>query len=157
MKPIKTLLSTAAAFVYMVSSALPQTTTTTPAPAPAETTTSAADTSMERPLLRKPSMIKDGYTAMTAGDISTENLEGADVYGPADTEIGEVDGIVLNADGIKVDHIVLDIGGFLGMGVHQVALTPDEVQIMRKGTSDDIRVYVDATKAELEAQPAYKK
>jgi hypothetical protein len=63
--------------------------------------------------------------------------------------------VILAADGTTVDHVILDIGGFLGMGVHQVALTPAEVQIMRKGTSDDIRVYVDATKAELEAQPEY--
>jgi hypothetical protein len=63
---------------------------------------------------------------------------------------------VLAADGKTVDQIVFDIGGFLGMGVHRVALTPGEVQIMRRGIGKDIRVYLDATKAELEAQPEYK-
>lgn len=153
MKFSKTVFLSLTAATLMTPIAFAQTAAT----APAETTTPATTTMMERPMLRKPSMMQDSYTTISAGDISTENLEGADVYGPDDTEIGEVEGLVLNADGTTVDHIVLDIGGFLGMGVHQVALTPNEVQIMRKGTSDDIRLYVDATKAELEAQPEYKK
>lgn len=156
MKIGNTLFASIAMATFMTPLAFAQTTTPTPAPTQTETVAPKAGKLIERPMLRKPSMRQDGYTTISAGDISTENLEDADVYGPADTKIGEVKSIILNADGKTVDHIVLDIGGFLGIGVHQVALTSDEVQIMRKGTSDDIRVYVDATKAELEVQPEYK-
>jgi hypothetical protein len=38
---------------------------------------------------------------------------------------------------------------------HHVAVTMDELQIMR-GEGDDIRVYIEATQEQLEAQPEYK-
>ncbi len=156
MKFARTVFLSLAAATLMTPIAFAQTTTPTPTPAPVAATTSASSTAMERPMLRQPTMKLDGYTTITTGDISSEDLTGAEAYGSDDKDIGKVDGLILAADGKTVDHIVFDIGGFLGMGAHQVALTPTEVQIMRKGTGDDIRVYVDATKAELKAQPAYK-
>ncbi len=101
-------------------------------------------------------MVNDEYTTATIGEISAGGLVDADVYGSNDQKIGEVEDLLLGADGMSIGLIVLDIGGFLGMGAHRVALTPGEVQmIMRSGTGSDIRVYIDATKAELEAQPEY--
>lgn len=157
MKLTKTVFASIAIATLIAPIAFAQTTTPTPTPAPAVTTTPAVSAAAERPKLRQPTMKLDGYTTVASDEISSEELTGADAYGADDTDIGKVDGLVLSADGKTVDHIVLDIGGFLGIGVHQVALTPSEVQIMRKGTDGDIRVYVDATKAELKAQPSYKK
>jgi hypothetical protein len=110
----------------------------------------------DRPMLRQPTIALNGYITIKIGEISTGELEDAATYGSNDKDIGKVEGLVLAADGKTVDQIVFDIGGFLGMGVHRVALTPGEVQIMRRGIGKDIRVYLDATKAELEAQPEYK-
>ena len=58
------------------------------------------------------------------------------------------------ADGQSIERVVLDIGGFLGLGEHQVAVTLDELQIMRDPDGLN-RAYIDATQAELEAQPEY--
>lgn len=163
MKFARTLFASLAAATLMAPVALAQTTTPIPTPTtptqmepPAATTTPAVSTMADRPLLNEPTMKIDGFATITIGDISTENLEGASVYGSDDKKIGKVEALVFSADDQTVDHLVLDIGGFLRMGVHRVALTPAEVQIMRKGTSNDIRVYVDATEAELEAQPEHK-
>ena len=148
---LKTMLASAAAIALLSTGALAQSDTATPAP----TAVPEATATPARTVLRQPMMAHDGYTTVTTGEISTDDLTGATAYDADDVDIGEVHSVILAADGTTVDHVVLDIGGFLGIGMHQVALTPTEVQIMRRGTSDDIRVYVDATKAELEAQPEY--
>ena len=55
----------------------------------------------------------------------------------------------------EVEYFVLDIGGFLGIGAHTVALGMDEVSVLHDG-GDDLRVYVDATREQLEQMPEYQ-
>ncbi len=107
-------------------------------------------------MLRRPMMVHDGYITIEVDEFSGDELDGVVAYGPDDKDVGKVDGLVLSADKETVDRILFDIGGFLGIGAHKVALTPAEVQIMRQGNGSNLRVYVDATKSELEAQPEYK-
>ena len=71
-----------------------------------------------------------------------------------DEDIGEVEKLVLNDDA-SVKQIVMDIGGFLGMGEHRIAVRLDEVSIIRNENGDDVRVYIDSTEETLKAQPAY--
>lgn len=70
-------------------------------------------------------------TATTAGDTTTA---------PAAT-VGEV------------THVVLDIGGFLGIGEHRVAVPVSDLAFYRNG--DDTRVYLPWSREQLEAVPAY--
>lgn len=118
---------------------------------PAISMTAAQD--MDRVPLKPSAMTSDGYTTAMLGDVTTDDLDGASIYGPNDEDIGHVQGPVLGADGKSVDKVLLDIGGFLGVGEHEVALMPSEVQIMRKDSASDIRVYVNATNGELKALP----
>ncbi len=60
---------------------------------------------------------------------------------------------ILRSPGNNVDQIVVDVGGFLGMGEHGVAVTMEELHIMRSDDGSELRVYMDATQEELEAQP----
>lgn len=53
----------------------------------------------------------------------------------------------------KITHAVLDVGGFLGMGEHRVAVPMDDLKLYSMGT--DVRVYLPWTKEQLEAQPSY--
>ena len=87
-------------------------------------------------------------------ELTSETLTGARVYSAKDEDVGEVNKLVLNADG-SVKQLVLDIGGFLGMGEHRVAVGLDEVNIMRNEKGDDVRVYVDSNKETLKALPSY--
>jgi len=120
-------------------------------------TTMTTAESLDRVPLRPSMMTHDGYTTAMLDEFTTDDLDGASVYGPNDEDIGEVRGLVVSADGDSVDRVLLDIGGFLGMGEHEVALMPSEVQIMRKDSGSGIRVYVNATKDELKALPEYTK
>lgn len=51
--------------------------------------------------------------------------------------------------------MVLDIGGFLGLGAHTIALGMDEVSVLHDG-GNDLRIHVDATREQLEQMPEYQ-
>ena len=115
------------------------------------------DVASDRPMLRSPGNItRDGYMTVDPVELTAENLTGARVYDSNDEDIGEVDELLLSAEGNSIDQVVVDVGGFLGMGEHEVAVTMEELHIMRADDGSELRVYMDATQEELEAQPEYE-
>jgi hypothetical protein len=98
---------------------------------------------------------RDGYSTMTQTDLTADMLKGATAYDANDANIGEVGDLVLSADG-TVESVVIDVGGFLGMGEKPVALPLNQVEILRQTDGNDVRVYVSMTKEQLEALPDYK-
>ena len=131
-----------------------ETAANTPTETTTETETAAATDRAERPMLMAPEVEREGYAAATPDQITTEELTGARVYGSNDEDIGEVHELLLDDSG-QIQQAVLDIGGFLGLGEHQIAVTMDELKILRNQEGGQLRVYVNATKEELEAQPEY--
>ena len=107
-----------------------------------------------RPMLTAPEVEREGYQRAEMAQLTTEMLTGARVYGSGDKDIGEIDRLLLTDDG-KLDRAVIDVGGFLGIGEHPIAVTMDELNIQRN-EDGDVRVYIDGTQAELEKQPAFK-
>ncbi|EJC84174.1 PRC-barrel protein [Rhizobium leguminosarum bv. trifolii WSM2297] len=138
----KQMLTDAPAYVAPTTAASNSTNVAKPAP--------AGDTALVRPDVQR-----EGYRTSETKDLTSETLTGAHVYSAKDEDVGEVDKLVLNDNG-TVKQLVLDIGGFLGMGEHRIAVPLDQVNIMRNEKGDDVRVYVDATKEKLKAQPEYK-
>ena len=55
-----------------------------------------------------------------------------------------------------ITEVIIDFGGFLGMGTSQVSLGFDELTILADEGRSDVRVYVDATKEQIQAQPEYR-
>jgi len=108
-----------------------------------------------RPLLPRAEVEKEGYTAAKVEELTAEDFQEAAVYDANDENIGEVDSLIMSDDG-KIQKVILDVGGFLGIGEKEVAVTFDELQIIRDEDGDDLRIYVGATKEQLEAQPAYE-
>ncbi|MBP1853458.1 PRC-barrel domain-containing protein [Rhizobium halophytocola] len=151
---------------FLVVNANKQMLTDAPAyEAPAEkgdaTTTTKTDAGMTAPAasadgtaMVRPDVKRDGYRDAETTELTSENLTGAKVYGAKDEDIGEVEKLILNDDG-SVKQLVMDIGGFLGMGEHRIAVDLSEVAIMRDEKGDDVRVYIDSTEETLKAQPAY--
>jgi hypothetical protein len=121
------------------------------------TTDSAVKSTMDeaRARLARPDVNRDGYMAAKAAELTADKLQGARVYGAKDEDVGEINRLVMNDNG-QVKLFVLDIGGFLGIGEHEIAVTPDEVNIVRDAKGQDFRVYIDANKDALKAQPEYK-
>lgn len=114
-----------------------------------------AVTDENRTRLVRPEVTRDGYLAAEVAELTADKLQGARVYGPNDEDVGEVNRLILDGNG-QVERVVLDIGGFLGVGERQIAVTLDELNIVRTDDGNEFRVYVDADQANLKAQPEYK-
>jgi sporulation protein YlmC with PRC-barrel domain len=95
-----------------------------------------------------------GEADMMMGDMSAKDVLGATVYGLDGDGIGEVADLLIDPDN-NIDRLIVDVGGFLGMGVHTVALPADEMQIA--AVDGEQRITVSATKEELEAMPSYER
>ena len=122
------------------------------------TTVITGDETVEREMLPRPEVEREGYAAAEAEMIqqmTAEDLEGSYVYGANDETVGEIDTLLIGDDG-KIDRVVINVGGFLGLGEKPVAVTFDELQILKNVEGDDVRIYIDSTEERLESQPEYQ-
>lgn len=83
------------------------------------------------------------------GAVTTDEVLGAAVYGEDGEWIGDLSELNVTGDG-EVTGVILDVGGFLGIGEKSVELPMDQVEL-RRTEGDEIRAYVSATQEELEA------
>lgn len=161
----KDVLTSAPAYVAREDLATDQATANDTSTAPADTETTTASTKADnatqavtddnRARLVRPEVKREGYKAVEPAELTAAKLEGARVYGPNDEDVGEINRLVMNDSG-QIDRVVIDVGGFLGMGERQIAVTLDELNIVRTGDSDEFRVFIDSNQANLKAQPEYK-
>lgn len=112
----------------------------------------------DRPMLTAPNVEREGYATASAEErqtLTAEDLEGAYVYGSQDETVGEIGSLIMGDDG-EVNQVVINVGGFLGLGEKPVAVTWDELQVIRNVEGSDFRIYIDSTEEALEAQPEYQ-
>lgn len=95
----------------------------------------------------------DGKTKMSAEKLEAETLTGAWAYDTNFNHIGEVGEVLLTADG-KIDAMVIDVGGFLGLGEKPVAMAFKEVGLYRDGDGD-VFVAVPYSQDQLDSATAY--
>ncbi len=88
--------------------------------------------------------------------VTAEELEGVRVYGSNDEWVGEVDTLIIGEDG-KIAEVVVDVGGFLGLGEKPVAMNLEQITFMSSdGMLDGLTAYVEATEEELESMPEWE-
>lgn len=112
----------------------------------------------ERTMLTRPTVAYEGYSDADVEDmqaLTAEDLEGSYVYGANNETVGEVDSLILGDDG-QINEVVINVGGFLGLGEKPVAVTWDELQVLKNAEGDDFRIYIDSSEEALEAQPEYQ-
>ena len=98
--------------------------------------------------------LPEGYAPVEREMLTAEMLTGADVRDPSDASIAEVSDLVLTGEG-QVTDVVLDVGGFLGIGARTVAIPMDRLTVAQT-EGGAVRIWVDMTKEELEALPEHK-
>ncbi|SMC51404.1 PRC-barrel domain-containing protein [Primorskyibacter flagellatus] len=98
----------------------------------------------------------EGYMAVDATTMTAEQIDGAAVYDGRDERVGEISEVIVSEDG-KISNVILDVGGFLGIGEKHVSMPFDQLNLQQEDGGDDLRVYVAATKEELEAMEDYEK
>lgn len=96
-----------------------------------------------------------GYQVLSAEERTADRLLGADVYGREGDNIATVDDLVMGDDG-SVTHAVMDVGGFLGLGEHTVALEIDDIDILWNDEDGNVRVQLPMTQEEMESLPEYE-
>lgn len=73
-------------------------------------------------------------------------------------DIGEINDVILSRDG-AVDAVLVDIGGFLGMGERQVAVGMESIRFVADSSTadaaEDFFLVMAATRADFEAAPDY--
>jgi len=85
----------------------------TPAPAPSmETTTTAAP-------------------RLASGQWRASKLMGVDVYNTANEKIGDISEVLIDSAG-RVTGVIIGVGGFLGMGQHDVLVTLDQLRFVNE-------------------------
>ncbi len=82
---------------------------------PADRTTPAVTTS------------KNADKLMLKGQWRASKLMGLDVYNDANEKLGDINELILDKDG-KVSAVVIGVGGFLGMGEHDIAVSMDKLK-----------------------------
>ncbi|WP_431301099.1 PRC-barrel domain-containing protein [Tabrizicola sp. BL-A-41-H6] len=94
----------------------------------------------------------EGYTEMDPTSLTADQLMGVRVYGQNDEDVGEISDIVLDDTG-KAAQVIVDVGGFLGIGEKPVAIELSKMQIMQQAEGGALRAYVQMTQEELEGLP----
>lgn len=98
------------------------------------------------PMTGQQPMTEDALATLTA-----EELEGVELYGANGEEIGEISDVVIADNGV-IESIIIDVGGFLGLGEKPVALQFDDIELTSgDGAFSDIRATTDFTEEELES------
>ncbi|MBZ9742312.1 MULTISPECIES: PRC-barrel domain-containing protein [unclassified Mesorhizobium] len=133
----------------------PSATTTAPAVAPADKTAAAPADATAPDQTQTAAIDKSTLTAMPVGEIRADDLKGTTVYGANDAKVGEIGDVVLAPDK-KADAVIIDVGGFLGIGEKEVAVGMDNLKFMTDKNGKKY-LYTSFTKEELEKQAAYDK
>lgn len=84
-------------------------------------------------------------------DLTAVALDGATIYGPGDEKIGSVSH--LHGTG-PTAQVIIDVGGFLGIGAKPVAVQLNELEFMRD-EDGDVHAVTNWTKDQLKAMPEH--
>ena len=108
-------------------------------------------------------MTRTDARAMPAGFMHSQDanewrgskLIGANVYGPDDKSIGDINDVLIDKDG-RVTAVVVGVGGFLGVGEKNVALPFQTLDVQRKNDGSTIeKITVSYTKDQLKGAPSF--
>jgi hypothetical protein len=77
------------------------------------------------------------------------------VRNKANESIGDINDVVIDKSG-KVAQVIVGVGGFLGLGEKDVALSFDQLSFATDNDGD-LTVTTEATKESLQSAPAYEK
>lgn len=122
---------------------------------PAQTTAMAPDgtAGQQQPDQLAATPDATGFTDVDIATISANDLLNATVYSANDENVGSVNDVLLSDNG-TIDAVVLDIGGFLGIGAKPVAIAFENLTI-RRDQNNNLYVYTSFTRDQLDMAPDY--
>ena len=97
-------------------------------------------------------MDHSNHVRLSTAELTPSVLEGATIYGADDHKVGTVSHV--HGSGISSE-IVVDVGGFLGIGAKPVAVPVNQLAFMRD-EDGDVHAVTGWTKDELKDMPEHK-
>ncbi len=94
------------------------------------------------------------FLTLQANDRMSSKIVGLEVHDASNKEIGTIKDIAYA--GRRIQAYIIDVGGFLGMGSHEVAVDPSDVKITYDSNSNDWRATMNTTEAQLKSAPEFK-
>jgi sporulation protein YlmC with PRC-barrel domain len=122
--------------------------------APAQTDQTAANDPANTGQMKTGAIGSDTGTAFIPQEVAASELIGASVHGVDDADVGEVSDVVFDTSG-NIDAVVVDVGGFLGIGEKPIALDFKKLNISAD-EGGNLIVSVNATKDQLDQAPTYQ-
>jgi hypothetical protein len=151
---LKNLMITTASLALLTSAAIAQT------PGPPKQTPPAATT--DQPKMSPPAATAEKsadknqvITEQKPDQLLATKVKGTDVMGSNDEKVGDVSDILFDKDG-KILAYVVGVGGFLGIGAKDVALSPQSFQIMPASDRGSMKLKISMTKDELKNAAEFK-
>jgi sporulation protein YlmC with PRC-barrel domain len=96
----------------------------------------------------------EGFERRDWDTVTVEQIRDATIYDRRDQRVADVDDVVLDEDG-RIATVVMDVGGFLGIGSRSVAIPTERLSVQERIDGDEHRLYVNMTEDELRQQPVY--
>ena len=124
---------------------------TPPAPPAATTEQTADSTTAATPETTPPAVAIEPAAGMPG--MRASEILGASVNTPDGTNIGEISEVIVQSNG-SINGVVVDVGGFLGLGEKPVLLGWNDLSFA--GNADDVVVSTALSKEKLNSLPAYK-
>jgi sporulation protein YlmC with PRC-barrel domain len=94
------------------------------------------------------------FSTVSKDEMFSSKLKGLNVYNQKDESIGEITDIAIKNN--QIDALILSVGGFLGMGEHYVAVSPNSVSVRHDAKNDKWLASMNTTKEALKAAPEFK-
>jgi len=154
---LKKLVITTASLALLTGAAVAQA-PEQPKQSPPAATTEQPKTSppAATPSAPTPSAAKNQViTEQKPDQLLATKFKGTDVMGSDDQKIGDVSDILFDKDG-KILAYVVGVGGFLGIGAKDVALSPASFQVMPAGDKGSMKLKLSMTKDELKNAAEFK-
>lgn len=128
---------------FAMAQTQPAPSTTTPPAATAPKTTTAPSDSAQL-----------AWYTHQAGEVRASKLIGSTVRNSANENIGDINEVVLSKDG-RVAAVIVGVGGFLGIGEREVAISFDSLR-MAVDANNNAVLTVNATKESLKNAPQWQ-
>ena len=96
----------------------------------------------------------EGYESIDWQHLTVEDLEGATVYDRHDREVATISDVVVSDEG-TAQTVVMDVGGFFGIGSRTVGIAVDRLGVQKSARDGEVRVYLSMTDEEVRNLPAY--
>lgn len=110
----------------------------------------------EQPASTMETFSPEGQTVVDVSALTADDLKGTNVYGPDNQHIGTIGDFVLDEEGKMIDAVVVDFGGFLGIGTKPVAIAYENLQFYQDANGNRSLV-LPVTREQMEQAAEFNK